>query len=173
MRRFWSIWWHQYITRDNHLWSKWLVIKSGIKRRSWLGRRLVILGTFFMGGLLHVYASSKLNWDNNEWNHDIPQWVPPNIEIFGVKFWTGRWFFAMAMFLWSAMVVIIEDDLVNLLMKFTFLKNLSNIWFIEYLVGFSWMVLTQSWIVNKYTEELEAPGKLFQVYHKFSLANLI
>lgn len=167
MSKFWSFWWHQYITRDAYLISKRFVDLLKLNKDSYFRRYLIILLTFLVCGYLHAYASISLDWNINIFNPNVPSFVPQD-SIF------NKCFYSLFLFVYSAHIVFLEVIVDKVLFyRLSFLNN-SNLKFLWAIVGCMWMILIQAWPVVMYVEELEMGGLYFPLYHyPFTLSALI
>lgn len=158
MKDFWSFWWHQYITRDSYLISKRLVGLLKLNKDSYLKRYFNVITTFLICGCLHAFASISLDWNINEFNPNVPSFIPEK-SIF------NKCFYSLFLFIYSAHIVILEDIMNELyISRLTFLKK-GNWKLLSKIVGCTWIIVVQAWPVVMYIEELEMGGLYFPLYH--------
>lgn len=175
MQTFWSIWWHQYITRDAYIISKWITNIIGLKSKSFIRRYLIVSFTFLICGYLHAVPSLSLNWGPDEYNHLVPDWVPHKIVLpwFSTAIHINRCYYSFFLFIYSANVLIFENVLKeSVFAKLSILKNPKFNFFYSILAAFS-MLAIQAWPIIMYIKELDAAGMKFAMYHKISLVSMI
>lgn len=152
MQVFWSIWWHQYLSRDSYLLSK--RIFGNIRNKN-LRRMMLIMGTFIICGIIHAIGSLNLDWDGGKkYNDDVPNFIPLELNILNIiKLSPNRCFYSMLLFIWSGIIVLIEGLIKRFIGEFNN-KPLSILW----------MIIVQCYPVLMYIGELKAGGLEFPKY---------
>lgn len=167
MRAFWSIWWHQYISRDAYFIARRIVYRLQVNKT--LRRYLIILFTFFIAGLIHAAATQSLYWSGQNLDANVSRYITNDRVVHRYyvffKFDISRCFHSMFLFIYSAHIVMLEVFLeTQVLARFgVFRQQKLNILF--KVLGILWMIGIQSWPMVMYVKELEAAGFHFPQYH--------